>query len=102
MNGTLEWIAAIGTIVAAALVASDLGRRITGFGFILFAAVAIAWMVSGFRNDTMPLVIQNAILLAINVWGVWQYLLNPKKKREIERTEELVEQAKEEVEAGMA
>jgi uncharacterized membrane protein YphA (DoxX/SURF4 family) len=102
MNGTLEWVAAIGTIIAAALVASDLGRRITGWGFILFGVVAVAWIVSGFNNDTMPLVVQNAILLAINVWGVWQYLLNPKKKREIERTEELAEQAKEEVEAGAA
>jgi uncharacterized membrane protein YphA (DoxX/SURF4 family) len=102
MNGPLEWIAAIGTIIAAALVASDLGRRITGWGFILFAVVAVAWIVSGFNNDTMPLVVQNAILLAINAWGVWQYLLNPKKKREIERTEELAEKAKEEVEAGVA
>jgi uncharacterized membrane protein YphA (DoxX/SURF4 family) len=102
MNGPLEWIAAIGTIIAAALVASDLGRRITGWGFILFAVVAVAWIVSGFNNDTMPLVVQNAILLAINAWGVWQYLLNPKKKREIERTEELAGKAKEEVEAGVA
>ena len=41
MNGPLEWIAAAGTIIAAALIAADLGRRITGYGFVLFCAVAI-------------------------------------------------------------
>jgi len=102
MNGPLEWIAALGTIIAAFLVASDFGRRVTGWGFVLFAVVAIAWIVSALLNDTMPLAIQNAILLAINAWGVWQYLLNPKKKREIERAEELAEQAHEEVETGRA
>ena len=44
----------------------------------------------------------NGVLLLINAWGVWQYLLNPKKKREIERAEELAEQAHEEVETGRA
>ena len=102
MDGPLEWAAAIGTIVAAFLVASDFGRRVTGWGFVLFAVVAVAWIVSALLNDTMPLAIQNAILLAINAWGVWQYLLNPRKKREIERAEELAEQAKGEVEAGRA
>ena len=41
MNGPLEWIAAAGTIIAAALIAADLGRTITGYGFVLFCAVAI-------------------------------------------------------------
>jgi uncharacterized membrane protein YphA (DoxX/SURF4 family) len=97
MNGPLEWIAAIGTIVAASLLAADLGRKVTGFGFVLFCAVAVTWVVSGVINGTMPITVMNAILLVINAWGVWQYLLNPRKKREIERAEEIAEQAKEEV-----
>ena len=44
----------------------------------------------------------NGLLLAINAWGVWQFLLNPKKKREIERAEEIAEQAEDDVEAGRA
>lgn len=102
MNGPLEWTAAIGTIVAAGLLAADLGRKVTGYGFVLFCAVAVTWVVSGLLNDTMPIVVMNAILLLINGWGVWQYLLNPHKKRELERAEELAEQAREEVaeEAG--
>lgn len=97
MNGALEWFGAVGAIVAAAMIAADLGRRWTGWGFVLFVAVAIAWIASGLAHDTMPLVVQNALLLCVNLWGVWQYLLSPKKKREIERAEEIAEVAKAEV-----
>jgi hypothetical protein len=99
MNGPLEWFGAIGAIVAAAMIAADLGRRWTGWGFVLFVAVSIAWIVSGLTNQTTPIAVQNALLLAVNAWGVWQYLLSPKKKREIEKAEEIAEEAKHEVEA---
>ena len=104
MNGPLEWVAAIGTIVAAALLAADLGRRVTGFGFVLFCAVAVAWVVSGLTDSppSYPIAAMNALLLAINAWGVWQFLVNPKKKREIERAEEIAEDAEQDVEAGRA
>jgi hypothetical protein len=87
MNGPLEWIAAIGTMLAAGLIAIDLGRRVTGFGFVLFCVVSVTWVVSGVINDTIPIAVMNAILLLINAWGVWQYLLNPKKKKVIEKVE---------------
>ena len=45
MNGPLEWIAAIGTMLAAGLIAIDLGRKVTGFGFVLFCFVSITWIV---------------------------------------------------------
>lgn len=99
MNGPLEWFGAIGAIVAAGMIAADLGRRWTGWAFVLFVTVAVAWIVSGLRNDTMPIVVQNGLLLAVNVWGVWQYLLSPRKKREIEKAEEIAQQAHDEVEA---
>lgn len=97
MDGPLEWFGAIGAIVAAGLIAFDLGRRWTGWGFVLFVAVSLAWIASGLANGTMPIVVQNALLLAVNGWGVWQYLLSPRKKREIERQEKLAEEAKREV-----
>ena len=102
MNGPLEWIAAAGTIIAAALIAADLGRRITGYGFVLFCAVAITWVVIGLTGDAMPIAAMNVILLAINAWGVWQYLLNPKNKAKLEKLEELQEEAEREVEAETA
>jgi len=102
MNGPLEWFGAIGSIVAAAMIAADFGRRWTGWAFVLFVAVSVAWIASGLMNSTMPLVVQNGLLLAVNAWGVWQYLLSPKKKREIEKAEEIAEEAKQEVEAEEA
>jgi uncharacterized membrane protein YphA (DoxX/SURF4 family) len=98
MNGPLEWIAAIGTMLAAGLIAIDFGRRVTGFGFVLFCAVSITWVVSGVVNDTMPIAVMNGILLLINAWGVWQYLLNPKKKKVIEKVERYAAEVEKEVE----
>ncbi|MGN6357269.1 MAG: hypothetical protein ACTHLU_07285 [Novosphingobium sp.] len=97
MNGPLEWIAAIGTMLAAGLIAIDLGRKVTGFGFVLFCAVSITWIVSGLVNDTMPIAVMNGILLLINAWGVWQYLLNPQKKKVIEKVERYAAKVEKEV-----
>jgi len=102
MNGPLEWIAAIGTMLAAGLLAADLGRRVSGWGFVLFCAVSITWIVSGLTSDAMPIAVMNIILLAINAWGVWQYLLNPKNRRVMEKMEEVGEQVEREVEEEMA
>ena len=97
MNGPIEWLAALGAVLAAALIAADLGRRWTGIGFIVFAVVSVAWVATGVIHQTMPLVAQNGVLLLINAWGVRQYLLNPTKKKEIERAEQIEQQAKQQV-----
>ncbi len=97
MNGPLEWIAAIGTIFAAGLIAADFGRRVTGWGFVLFCAVAVTWIVAGLTSKAMPIVAMNAILLLINAWGVWRYLLSPKNRKKLEKMEELEEEAEREV-----
>ncbi|NLR72394.1 hypothetical protein HGI47_16085 [Novosphingobium sp. ERN07] len=81
MNGVLEWFASIGTIIAATLVALDMGRRITGWGFVLFVVVSIAWIASGITNGASSVAIQNAALLLVNAWGVWRYLLNPERRQ---------------------
>lgn len=102
MNGPLEWIAALGTMIAAGLIAADLGRRATGWGFVLFCAVAVTWIVSGLTSDALPIAAMNGILLLINAWAVWQYLLSPKNKAKLEKLEELQEEAEREVDAAQA
>lgn len=87
MNGPLEWIAAIGTMLAAGLIAADTGRRATGWGFVLFCVVSITWIVSALTTGATPIAAMNAVLLLINGWGVWQYLLSPKNRRVMERVE---------------
>ena len=99
MNGALEWIAAIGTMCAAALIAADLGRRATGWGFVLFCAVSVTWIVSGMTSGAMPIAAMNAVLLLINVWGVWQYLLSAKNRKVMERLEPVAKKIEKEVEA---
>jgi nicotinamide riboside transporter PnuC len=100
VNGPVEWIAAIGTMLAAAMVAADHSRRVSGFGFVLFAVVSCLWIYSGLTaKDGMPLAIQNGVLLLINLFGVWQFLISRKKKAEIDKAEEIAEQAKQELAA---
>ncbi len=98
MNGPLEWIAAIGTMLAATLVAADRGRRVTGFGFVLFCAVSATWIVSGLTTDALPIAAMNGVLLVINAWGVWQYLLSPRNKKVMDRVEPVRDRIEREVE----
>ena len=98
MNGPLEWIAAIGTMIAAGLIAADLGRKVTGWGFVLFCAVAVTWIVSGLTSGAMPIAAMNAILLLINLWGVWQYLLSAKNRKVMERIEPIEKTIEKQVE----
>jgi len=99
VNGPLEWIAAIGTMIAAGLVAADLGRRVTGFGFVLFCAVALTWVVSGLTSNALPIAAMNGVLLLINVYGVWQYLLSPKNRKVMDRLEPVAKKIERQVEA---
>lgn len=78
MNGPLDWIASIGTILAASMIAFDLGRRATAWGFVLFCVVAILWIVIGLRQNAIPLAAMNGVLLLINAWGVYQYWFDPR------------------------
>ncbi len=71
MNGPLDWFASIGTILAASMIAFDLGRRATAWGFILFCVVAILWIVIGLQQNAIPLAAMNGVLLLINATQVW-------------------------------
>ena len=74
MEQIASWVAPITTTLAAIMVAANLGARITGVGFIVFSVGAVAWMVIGLATGQANLVWQNAILLAINLLGVWRWL----------------------------
>ena len=88
----LEWYATIAGIVAAVMLAGDFGRRITGFGFILFCTMNIAWVAFAQMDETGGLMWQNIILFAVNLLGVWQYLLSPKNRRKMAAVKEAVQE----------
>jgi hypothetical protein len=76
----LRTIAAVTTILAAALVAANLNARVTVAGFVIFIVASMAWMVDGWVENKASLVIQNAVLLLINALGVWRWF--PKAEKE--------------------
>jgi hypothetical protein len=90
VNTPADWYASLAGIVAAFMIAGDFGRRITGFGFALFVTASAAWIFSSVQSGATPLAVQNALLLLINLYGVWQFLLSPKNKRKIEAAEQAV------------
>ena len=92
----LEWYATVSGVIAALMLASDAGRKVTGFGFVLFCTMNIAWIVFAQSQDEgSGLTWQNAILFGVNLIGVWQYLLSSKNRRKMEVVEKAVEKFEE-------
>ena len=76
----LQWFGAGASVIAAALVAADINRKVTGWAFVLFVAASIALLVWGFMQpDSKGIGVQNAIMLVINLLGVYRYLIVKKE-----------------------
>lgn len=69
-----EWIAPIATMIAAIMTAANLGARITGWGFVLFAIGSIAWTAVGLSSGQTNLVATNVFLTLVNLVGIWRWL----------------------------
>jgi len=74
MDQSLSWIATAATIVAASVTASNLGARITGYGFAIFTVGSVAWLSVGLGTGQPALVWTNAVLTFLNLFGVWRWL----------------------------
>lgn len=74
MENTISWVATAATVLAASITASNLGTRITGYGFIVFTVGSIAWLGFGLMSGQPALVWTNAILTVLNLFGVWRWL----------------------------
>ena len=75
----LEWYGAIAGAIAALIVSLDLGRRPTGYGFVIFVTSSIALVLWGFLSDKAEGIgTQNIILFVINLIGVYRYLIRKK------------------------
>jgi len=72
----LQYYGAAAGAIAALIVSLDLGRRWTGFGFVIFVTSSIALLLWGFLSkDGEGIGVQNGILFVINVIGVYRYLI---------------------------
>jgi membrane protein implicated in regulation of membrane protease activity len=74
MAETLSWIATGATIIAAVMTASNLGSRITGFGFAAFAIGALLWIAVGTMTHQPALLWTNVVLVVLDGFGVWRWL----------------------------
>jgi hypothetical protein len=74
MENSLAWVATIATIAAASITASNLGARITGYGFVVFTVGSIAWFGLGLATGQPALVWTNVVLTVLNLFGIWRWL----------------------------
>ena len=74
MENSLSWVATAATVIAATITASNLGTRITGYGFIVFTIGSIAWLGFGLMSGQSALVWTNAVLTVLNLFGIWRWL----------------------------
>jgi hypothetical protein len=75
----LQYYGAAAGAIAALIVSLDLGRRWTGWAFVIFVTASIALIGWGFINDEGEGIgAQNVVLLVINLIGVYRYLIRKK------------------------
>ncbi|WGH79473.1 hypothetical protein [Jannaschia ovalis] len=68
-----RWAAAVATIAAALMVAWGEPPRLVAWGFALFVVASLCWIGASLAQDKPALLIQNGVLLAVNVWGLWRW-----------------------------
>ncbi|MDP9055866.1 MAG: PRC-barrel domain-containing protein [Pseudomonadota bacterium] len=68
------WIAPVATILAAMMTAANLGARVTGWGFVVFAAGSICWSIVAIGTGQTNLLASNGVLTVINFIGIWRWL----------------------------
>ena len=56
------------------MTASNLGSRITGYGFVVFTLGSLAWLSVGAMTGQAPLLWTNVVLTVVNLFGVWRWL----------------------------
>jgi hypothetical protein len=73
----LQWYGAIAAAIAAFTVALDLGRRPTGWAFVLFTTSSVAFILYGFLDPRPEEAIAslNVVLFFVNLFGVYRYLI---------------------------
>ena len=74
MENIAGWIAPIATMLAAMITAANLGARITGWGFVVFLAGSIAWVIVAAASGQSNLLLSNLFLTVVNIVGIWRWL----------------------------
>ena len=78
LTDVLKWAASISGMIAAFMVSLDNGRRVTGWGFVLFVFSSICCISGAALTGDWALGTQNAVLFGINLFGIYRYLIRKK------------------------
>ena len=61
------------------MVSLDIGRRVTGWGFVIFVTSSIAWIAGALLTKDGALGTQNVVLFGVNLLGVYRYLIRKQR-----------------------
>jgi hypothetical protein len=86
MADTISWVATVATVLAALMTASNLGSRVTGFGFVVFSIGALCWIRVGLLTHEPALLWTNVVLTGLDLFGVWRWLGRQARMEEGART----------------
>ena len=70
---SLKWLGAVTGMIGAVFIAMNLPG--SGYGFIFFSVSAICWIIVGWHLREMSLVWLNVTFLAIDVLGIYRWIL---------------------------
>ncbi len=74
MTAVAAWVAPIATMLAAMITAANLGARVTGWGFVIFAVGSVAWSAVALSTGQGNLLWTNVLLTIVNAVGIWRWL----------------------------
>jgi hypothetical protein len=74
MADIIPWVATVATIIGAFMTASNLGSRVTGYGFAVFTVGALCWIAAGLLGHQPALMWTNIALLVLDAFGIWRWL----------------------------
>ncbi|MDE8651339.1 hypothetical protein [Novosphingobium album (ex Liu et al. 2023)] len=73
----LQYYGAGAAALAALILSLDLGRRWSGWAFVIFVTSSLSLIAWGFLDENAEGIgVQNVVLLVINCVGVYRYLLS--------------------------
>ena len=78
MTDVIQWAATLSAIIAASLIAAHLSQKVTGWAFVIFTASSLLWIWFAAAEDDHGLLVQNLVLTAINLLGIYRYLIRKK------------------------
>lgn len=75
MKDMLGYVAMATGTLAALMVSANISNRVTGYGFVVFSFSSVTWVIYALQDGETPLILQNAALTAINLAGIYRWLI---------------------------